>query len=496
MADITLKLTGKINRRFPANEGDPLTEPLVRDNLLSRNGRLKKPGGTEKVSTTALSDRARWMSRYYSFEVGVVSPKTFIYTKDGYLYLQNDMGGAPTLIRSDLSTNAYPRSKLIKYSEQVYLYFVDGFNLYKYDGNNDNRFDKVSSGVPTPFEPIDIEEHLDRLWCIDKSRLYSSANLDFDNFLHATDSLDIVVGSGKGTNLRVIKLPTTDSLYIFTTEGIFKLSGDTISAVATTFGITQVSDKKAISFGSIHQVENGVIFMADDYELYSFDGYGSYKMVSYKEKLSDLVNTYRVNQAQSTYFNNYYQLSFCEKGETENKIEIWYDALEDKCEFVRGRNVAYYLEIDSSREVGYQQFGRSDSNYIMWAERGLNFDGSAIQVRLLSRDITPKKFEEVRFTDFYLDLEPTGERDMFFRYLLDGRLSDLDEKANDYFSLEGEAKFLGLIRIANQKQKWLRIQPKIKYSRGTSIALEITDATIDLDFSLLSMGINFIGGKG
>ena len=44
------KFTGKINRRSPRNEGKP-EDPVLRENLISRDGRLKEPNGTTKAVT-------------------------------------------------------------------------------------------------------------------------------------------------------------------------------------------------------------------------------------------------------------------------------------------------------------------------------------------------------------------------------------------------------------------------------------------------------------
>ena len=495
MADILVKPTGRINRRNPANEGDRLSEPLVRENLLVRDGRITQPKGTEKLNTTALSDRFRWLGRYYTIETGSLSPKTFASCKDGKFYLQDDQSGTHTLLPLELAQDTYPKSISIKVGNQTNLYLCDGVSLYKHDGNNDHKFEKISIS----FNPFDLEEHLDRLCAIDDTIFHISKNFEFDNFTDSTDAIDIIVGSGKGKNLALVKLES--SLYVFTTEGIFRLVGDTISAVAETFEIRLINGKKGIVKGSIYKDNRGILFVACDhdnnYELYSFNG-SDIEMLSYKEKLSDYVNPYRVNQMCATYYNGYYQCSFVEKGYVENNMEIWWDALENKCEFVRGRNVGIYFdtEIDTSKELAYQQFGRSDANFVMWAERGRNFDGAGIVKKLQIGDITPKKFEVVRFTDFYFDIEPTGDRSMLFRYLIDGRLSDLGGLAADLIDLEGEHKALGYIKITNQRQNWVRVQPKIKYSRGTSVSLEFIDSTINMEFTLLSIGINFVEDKG
>lgn len=483
--ELFYKFTGTIDALNPANEGD-FNEPLVRENLLSRGGRLKKIRGTQKANTTSLSSIVRWEARYYSIETGVNSPKTFFYTEDGNLYTLDNMSGTCVLIKSGLNKNASPKHVLIKTQNQTKMFLCDGNKLYKYDGNNSNVFEEVT----TTFKPIDLEEHLNRLWAIDKTNVYCSKDLDFEVFDDATDSLDIIVGSGKGENLALIRL--VDTLFIATTEGWFNIAGDTISAIAETFSVPFVSDKKAISGNSICKVEDAIVYLGDDFELWSFGGSrGSFKMLTYKLQLKRLLDEYKINDTPSCYFNNYYMMSFVEKGKTSQNLEVWWDAIEDKCEIIRGRNVSCYMKTDPTIELEYLQTGRSDIGAIMWTDREYDFDNTGIPIRLLTRNITPKSGFNVRFLVFYLEFEPTGNRNIFFRYLLDGRVSNTAD-ADFLQNLQGEVINLGLIEIKNQNQTIDRIIPKINYSRGESIAFEIFDKTRTIDLRMIKLGFIYV----
>ena len=58
MADFYTKFIGNIDRRSPQNEGNP-EDPILRENWLARDNRLKKPQGTEKaISREGLSLRS------------------------------------------------------------------------------------------------------------------------------------------------------------------------------------------------------------------------------------------------------------------------------------------------------------------------------------------------------------------------------------------------------------------------------------------------------
>ena len=494
MPDMYIKCNGRIDRRSPADERQK-DSPLLRENLLSRDSKLRKVRGTEKCSQI-LTDRITWAARYYSKEIGVVSPKTVVYTRDGVLSHIDLMTGAVTQLRTDLNPNAFPRSVMVKTAAQSYMYMTDEKNLWKYDGNNDIKFERVQ----TSFAPIGVIEHLDRLWAISKDKLFVSKNLEFDNFDDATDSLEIVVGSGNAENVEIFHILGT--VYIFNTEGIFQVIGDYISAVASTFEIRKVSDRTFLR-GTLQKVNNGIVGLAvedKEYELWVFGGNAaSEKKLSHFERLTWYINSTPdiLKNLASGYYDSYYQLAFTEKGQTENKMEIWWDTIEDKCEFIRGRNVSCYMKLDPTREESFLLVGRSDTNYLMWTDRGHNFDDVAIRVRLLTGDATPKKHEVVRFTDFYVEVEPIGNRQLLFRYLVDSHLSELTgANSNFMMNLEGESKALGFIKISNQRQFYTRVQPKINYSLGTSIAFEIDDQTKNLDFVMYGIGIDFIANKG
>ena len=492
MSDYFLKLNGKIDRRSPQDEGDPVN-PVVRENWLSRDGKLSKPPGHEAV-ITGLADLPRWMARYHTIESGNLSPKTFTYTEDGKIYVSNDQAGTATVVKENLNQNAYPRHWLFKTTNQTKLFLVDGLNLYGHDGNNNNTFLQVSlsDADGNPVKPIDVIEHKDRLLVLSKTSLYVSKNLDPENFTDADDSIEIIVGSGKGTNLAFGKIE--DRLYVFNTEGIFILEGDVISALAATFEVRLVEDRRIIAGRTAFKVEKAIIFLADDFELWSWDG-SQTQMLSFELKLKDFINPYRdmLDKAVATYHDNYYKMSFVETGEAEPNIEIWWDAFEDKIEVVRGRHVSCYMKTDPTVEQEYVQFGQSNANTIMQDNRGSDFNGAAIRTRLRSRDIVVKKGHNVRFLAFYPQFMPTGNRNIEIRYLLDGRSSN-PSGANAIFTqnLRGEVITLGSIGIPNQSQAMGRIRPKINYARGESIAFEIIEETLGLNADLIGIGIDFI----
>lgn len=492
MPDFYVKFTGKINRRSPANEG-AIDSPILRENWLCRDGRLSKPPGNEAV-ITGLSDIPRWATRYYTIETGAISPKTFVYTQDGVIYVLDDLAKTATSVKTGLASNAYPKHWLFKTANLTKLFLVDGLNLYKYDGNNDNKWELVSitdtGGLS--IKPIDLIEHKDRLILISNTDLYISKNLDPEVFNNATDSLQVIVGSGKGKNLALGKIE--DKLYILNTEGIFILDGDVISALASTFEVRLVEERNIVAGRTAYKVEKAILFLGDDYELWSWDGSSS-EMLSFELKLKDFINTNRamLDKAVATYHNNYYKMSFVETGTAEPNIEIWWDAFENKIDIVRGRNVSCYMKTDPTVETEYMETGRSDVGMIVRDNRTFNFDGVAITTRLRTRDLTVKKGFNVRFLAFYPEIMPTGNRNIMITYLLDGRSSNptgSDPRWSQ--NLQGEIKTLGIMTIKNQEQFTGRVRPQIKYAKGESIAFEIIDTTLGLKADFMGISIDFI----
>ena len=491
MADRDVKFTGKIDRRSPADEGK-IEDPILRENWLARDGVLKKPPGNEAVITD-LPDKPRWIARYSTVESSVVSPKTFVYSEDGVISVLDDQLGTSSPVKTLLNTNAYPRSWIFKTGFQNVMYFVDGEFMYTHDGNNENQFEKVdfTDADGDSVEPIDIIEHKDRNFVLSKTKMFVSKNLAFSTFNDANDSLEIIIGSGKGINLAFGKLE--DRLFIFTTEGIYVVEGDVISALAATFEVGLVEERNIIAGRSIAKVEKALVFMADDFEIWSWDGIQS-QMLTYQLKLKDFVNTYRdkLDKCVAIYEDNYYKFSFVQKGDSEPNTELWWDAFEDNSEIVQGRHVSCYMQTDSTIEAEYVEMGLSNANTIVRDKRGFNYNGTAIATRLRTRDLTLKKGHNVRFTAFYPQFQPTGNRNLIINYLLDGRKSNPDGAAA-YWSqnLRGETKGLGFIEITNQNQFSGRVRPKINYARGESIAFEIIDSTLDMRADFQGMGIDF-----
>ena len=493
MPDFYTKFNGKIDRRSPFNEGD-YANPILRENWNCRDGKLRKPPGHE-AKVTDLTDIPRWMGRYSSSSsLLVIQPKTFVYTEDGKLSVIDDQLGTSTIVKELLNTEAYPKHQLFKTANNTKMYLVDGANMYAYDGNEDNLWQLISivDADDNSINPIDIIEHKDRLILISETDLYISENLNPEVFNSAIDSLHIIVGSGRGKNLALGKLE--DRLYILNTEGIFVLEGDVISALASTFDIRLVENRNIIAGRTAITVEKAIVFIADDYELWSFDGNGS-SMLTYDFNLKDLMfrDPDMLRKAVAVYHDNYYKMSFVENAETEPNLEIWWDALEEKINVVRGRHVSCYMKIDPTVEVEFIQMGQSNANKIVQEGITNDFDGTAISTRLRTRDITPKKGFNIRFLAFYPEFEPSGNRDIIFRYILDGRLSN-PTGANAEWSqnLRGEVKTLGMISITNQNQFTGRVRPKINYARGESIAFEVIDSTVGLDCNFLGIGIDYV----
>jgi len=493
MPDFTIKLNGKVDRRSPRDEGEA-DSPTLRENWLPRDGKLSKPPG-HTAQVTDLSDIPRWMGRYHTIETGATSPKTFVYTQDGTIHLLDDQLNTSSIVKQLLNQNASPRHWLFKTNKQTKMFLVDGITLFQYDGNNDNKFETVAllDADGNSVEPIDVIEHRDRLFVISKTNLFVSKNLEPEVFDDANDSIEIIVGSGKGTNLALGKIE--DKLYIFNTEGIFILDGDVISALAATFEVRLVDERRIVAGGTATKVEKAILFLADDYEIWSWDGSNA-QMLTFELILKDFVfkDTAVLSKANAIYHDNYYKMSFVQGGEgTEPNIEVWWDAFENKPDIVKGRHVSCYMKTDATIETEYLQMGQSNANTIVEEGIGNNFDGTAISTRIRSRDLTPKLGFNVRFIAFFPKFMPTGNRNIEIHYLLDGRLSN--PTPNDAVwtqNLRGEILSPIGLPIVNQGQFTDRIRPSIDYARGESIGFEIIEATDGLKADFVAMRVEYI----
>lgn len=138
--------------------------------------------------------------------------------------------------------------------------------------------------------------------------------------------------------------------------------------------------------------------------------------------------------------------------------------------------------------------GQSDAGTIVQEGIGNDYNGSAIPTRLRTRDITPQKGMNVRFTAFYPEFQTTGNRNVIIRYILDGRSSNPDDAdAHWEQNLRGEVE-VGVILdgLSNQSQFSDRVRPKINYARGESVAFEIIEETLGLRANLSGIGIEYI----
>ena len=440
--DANYSFTKRIDRVSPRSKGDA-DSPVLRENYYSRNGRLQTVPGTERVISTLLTKKCTGAWRYYSRETGVNTPKTISYTIDGKLWLIDEDNRNATEVLTGLNTDAYPNAAIFRIGDQYNMYVVDGTHLWEWNGNNSNVWEDKTpkQSDDSSYNPIDVIEHKDRLFLLTEKQVLVSANLEPVNFSSASDSIEIIVGSGQGYNRALRKL--RDRLYFLNTEGAFILSGDVLSAVATNFSVDSVDPNTRVVTGRAAQnVENGIMYLGEDLELYTFDGTSS-KLMSFNEELKSIINPKRVyldrivghyDSVDKRYF-----LSVVETGENENNLEIVYDAVEDKIDIIRDRRVSCYCQYNGSYEESELLLGSSKANTILYANRGYNFDGAGIRHRLRTRDIYFNKGQRGRIMAFYPEIEPRGNSDIQIAYLLDGRLSNPKE---DYTTLAQNGDFL------------------------------------------------------
>ena len=223
--DAYYSFTKRVDRVSPRSKGDA-ESPVLRENYFSRDGRLQTVRGTERVIDSLLTEKCTGCWRYYSRETGVDTPKTVAYTVDGKLWWINEKTKTATEVLTGLTKNAYPQAAIFRIGDQYNMYIVDGEHLWEWNGNNSNIWEdktpKQNDG--SSYNPIDVIEHKDRLCLLTAKQVLISKNLEPVVFDDASDSIEIIVGSGQGYNRALRKL--RDRLYFFNTEGAFILNGD------------------------------------------------------------------------------------------------------------------------------------------------------------------------------------------------------------------------------------------------------------------------------
>ena len=479
-----------LNRVDPAH----LIKPgQVREskNLLPYFGKLVKTKGTTRYNTTALSYPVTWAHRFYGRrEDGSESKKSFLFA-GGTTYVGNDATGALTAAQGGFQASGYPSDETMQVSGNIVLFFFnDGLDVpYTYDGNDGNVFNKSSITL----KPVQGVSWLDRLWVFEKDDnvLYYSKTLYPENFTDSTDAGEATIGIRKGEKIMGLTI-YADTLYIFTNYTMYRIEGRT----PATFQLRIVHPSLGLAAThALVNVETTMMFLGSDYEIYSSGGtQGTTKIMSRDLDFSSMLDRNHAERVTATYHDHWvrfaYQPSDVVSGSTYNSDEILFNTLDPassgqpKWGHIRGTRVACYSVWDRQGDKNELVTGRSDIGCLMYHNRTDNFDGSAIETKVLTRDILLSPYRNARIKEYHILGAPEGDYNVQFKTYLNGRT---DYPTNDPLNLKGETVSLGLINISTQVRMNDRIIPDIDYSRGQSVAFEIYDNTANRAMEIYSI---------
>lgn len=495
--EIEIPLDGTINRRDP---GDKLTEGQVRarENFLvtgiGESKHNQKMLGSDRLTTSALSKKFTWASRYYSGQIA----KTFAFS-NGTIYHISEAGTA-TAKKTNLNPSSYPSNQIMKVSGNNVMYLVDGFNgMYSHDGNIGQEWNKENS-VELNF--VQILSHLDRMVGFeeDSEDLYISANLNPTNYTDSTDAIVITIGAKRGAKIMAIAL-LNETLYIFKQDSIWVLEGSSPS----TFSVREVHPSLGTAARWSVKVgkSGGIFFLGSDYEFYVTAGtQGSTQLLSYNLcvagegiHITELINKSHAFLAVGTFHKDLYRCSFTETGKVENNLEYIWNTINKTDSLTRGNNVSCYAIYDKSPDTGDLITGRSDTGHLMIQYRGLNWDNQASSPTMpykLASGFIPSGIRNTRFLRFWAKLNVRGAYDITVKTQLDTRLAVSDYKSNTV-PAQGETKGMtNLLRINNQESITSRAVLPWLSSKGNSISFIIDEDLNNRDINITSFVVEAI----
>ena len=492
--ELVINPVGRINRRdvpgFMSQE-----EVRMRQNLYvignGENKQNKKMPGSERLTSSVDSGSYTWLSRYYSGNIA----KKFGFKNGRIYHVAED--GTETQKLGSLNTGARPVSEIMKVSENNVMYFVDGFNgMYSHDGNIGQEWDKENS-VSLNF--VYILSHLDRMFGFteDSEDLYFSKNLDPVNFTDSTDAGLITIGAKRGAKIQAIAL-LNETLYVIKEDSIFVLEGRQPSE----FAVRQVHGVPGTPARfSVRNVENGLIYMDQDYEFREFNGVTT-KILSYNmavggdltKDLVALINKEKMENVVSTFHNNLYRCAFTETGKVTNNLEYIFNTINLTDGITRGNNVSCYMVQNKKPDDNELFTGRADNGHIMRQYFGFNWDNddssSSMPVILDSR--INSGINNARFKRLYANVRVLGADLLSVKTAVDTRLAASDFKSSS-FDPQGETKNItNFIRVNNQENVTDRINLPWSSHKGQSLMIRWEQDLRNLDASLISWVLEVI----
>ena len=472
-----------------------------------------------KVSNDATTWTTLFIAENETGWVGREARTYVLNNTTAYRYLQidiitiNDTGTTPqvaeisafeatdtTTLRSvldNLTTDLWPESMTIQVAGVSRMYFMNGEDtLHYYEGASDGSW--TESAITYKFQQG--VEWLERLWAFeaDDSTLYFSKPYDPENFTDSSYAGSIVIGNAKDSVIRRIEL-LGEYLFIFKNTGIYVIYGRT----PATFQVRQVTDKFGLAAqrGLCKVPGYGIVFVNEfDKEIYSFGGTeGSIRKISLELEFQSLIDMTKLENICCIVHNDLFRLSFQHFEATSdsqyNSHEAIFPIYEQnsrglpKWTTTKGANINCYSIWNRQGDRNLLVTGRSDTGLLMRHGLSDNWDNTAMELIMRTKEITPVVGYNSRFTDILLDGVPIGDKTVTFRYYLD---TSTGPRGETEYDLLGAQQAYELIEIPTYLRFGERIVPVSDKSKGMGISCEIYDNQLDTKVTLYSIKILYI----
>lgn len=458
---------------------------------------IRKVPGADRYNATVVGNLpVNTIFRYYATNN---QRKNFFFS-GGSLYFIDEAGNF-TQNLGVFNQGAYPTFIEMQVASGHIAYFMEGIDtgMYSHDGNNSNAWQKETD-VTLNF--VDAVSWLDRLWGVEENSedLFFSVNLIPTNFTDSTDAGVITIGARRGSKIQRIMVGNDDNLYIFKNDSTWVIEGKTPSE----FQVREINPSMGLAARrSLQKVNNGMIGLMSDYEVYSFDGQ-NFKLLTYNVSLSGdhtknlipIMNLDRMDEIASIYHNFVYRMSFTESGKVFNNLEYCFDTINETEFFTQDFNIASYLVYDRPPDKKELIFGRSDTGRLMKMFHGLNVDNQATLPTMSFETKTmfmgldePRNF---RARKVWLNSGVLGARTIPVRTYLDARQSITDYTSEEMTTYGEYKNPITAIRIATQDAITSRQIPRHGNSKGQNIAFEIKDNAPNIDFEFSSISVEII----
>jgi len=469
-------------------------------NLISRNNKISKFGGTNPYNQTLLSAPVSWVERYYGkMADGTLKKKMFCFSGNS-IYSGDDPSGLLTSRKSGFTSDVMPESCTMQVSGNSVLFLFTGKDIVTYyDGNDGDVW--YDSSIAYRFQQGVV--WLDRIWAFEEksSVLKYSKSFYPENFVDSTDAGEITIGSDKDSFIRRIML-LGDTLFIFKNNSFYYIEGRTPS----TFGVRLVTTKYGLAAQrGICLCGSALIFVNEfNKEIYSFGGSEtSIELMSKEIKFSEILNHNRSEYICCVEHDNIFRLSFQHVEATlpalYNSHEVCFPIDERNSKgqpkwcLTKGANISCYSVWDR-QDDNELVTGRGDVGKVMYHNRGKNWDNLAMEIQLRTKDAIYAEGKNCRYNYLTIDASPQQDKTVTVRWFLNSRISGAASSSISQ-ALDGEETAIAAMAFATQTRFIDRITIPMTYGKGNSLSIEIYDNSLDIDIDLYSMLLDYTIGE-